>query len=179
VRIVSGSQSALAFVVAIYITFSQAHHAGVGLIALGSYALLLAISNVVTSAISDRGIGLIEVIPGAVVSLITGVLSFMIFAGGRNLATGFHSLTTAWSLLTASFLIYLAAREGFKTSAGRDQLISGVLSATLALILLVAPLSQIATVGFFGAYLALMAVHLGIAAASPTEPASGHDKKAD
>jgi uncharacterized membrane protein HdeD (DUF308 family) len=52
------------------------------------------------------------------------------------------------------------------TPSGKDYLMSAVFALVLGLLFLAVPLDEVSAVGFFGAYLALSGVHLGIAAAS-------------
>jgi len=59
-----------------------------------------------------------------------------------------------------------AFRVGRTTNRGRELLISGGLSTAFGVLFAAVQLAELDTVGFFGAYLILSAVHLGIAAAS-------------
>jgi uncharacterized membrane protein HdeD (DUF308 family) len=49
----------------------------------------------------------------------------------------------------------------------REHLITAGLALVLGLLFLVTPMDAVSSVGFFGAYLVLSSVHLGIAAFSP------------
>jgi uncharacterized membrane protein HdeD (DUF308 family) len=82
--------------------------------------------------------------------------------------TAFIGLVTVWGLVSGAFELYLARRASLKTSHGREFLMSAILSAVLGLLFLVAPLDIVSAVGFFGAYLIVSGVQLGVAAATPS-----------
>jgi len=84
-----------------------------------------------------------------------------------NARIAFIGLITVWGLVAGAFELYLARRSGFSTTVGRDYLLSATLSIVLGLLFLVAPLDIVSAVGFFGAYLVISGVQLGVAAASP------------
>jgi hypothetical protein len=81
----------------------------------------------------------------------------------------FVYLVTGWGLIAGAFEMYLARRSGFATRFGKDSLISASLSLLVGLLFLAVPLDIISAVGFFGAYLVLSAVHLGISATTPSK----------
>ena len=110
--------------------------------------------------------------PLTVVSLLIGVFSLMALSLDSNLSTdgaqtAFIGLVTVWGLVAGAFEMYLARRASFKTTSGREYLMSAILSAVLGLLFLVAPLDIVSAVGFFGAYLIVSGVQLGVAAATP------------
>jgi len=81
--------------------------------------------------------------------------------------TLFLSVVAFWASIAGIYELYLAWRAGLAERAGRDLLISSVLTFGLALLFLVGNLDIVSAVGFFGAYLILLGVHWGIAAAGP------------
>jgi hypothetical protein len=81
----------------------------------------------------------------------------------------FIYLVTGWGLVAGAFELYLARRQGFRTRTGKDALINAGLSLLLGMLFLLAPLDIVSAVGFFGAYLVLSAIHLAIAAATPSK----------
>jgi len=174
-RIVSAVQSAISFGVGAYITFSQSHSASVGLLALGLFGVGYGILNIASSAIWGRGLVAIEAVPITVIAIIIGGLSLAVRFSEKTVATAnlladFILLVTAWGIIVGAFQVYLARRAGFKTSAGRDQLISAGLSIAFGVLFLVVPLNAVWAVGLFSAYLLISGVHLGIIAASPVSP---------
>lgn len=167
-QIVFALRAAISFAVGIFITFNQSHSAATGLLALGIFGIGYALLNAVASGIWAKGIFSVENFPLTLSALIVGVLAVLVPADDLT-AQGlvFVYLVTGWGLVTGSFELYLARREGFASRFGKDSLINGLLSIALGLLFLIAPLDIVSAVGFFGAYLALSAIHLGISALTP------------
>jgi uncharacterized membrane protein HdeD (DUF308 family) len=65
--------------------------------------------------------------------------------------------------------LYLARKAGLATRSGKDSLINAVLSLGIGMLFLIVPLDIVSAVGFFGAYLVLSGVHLGISATTPAK----------
>jgi hypothetical protein len=101
------------------------------------------------------------------VALLIGI--FALSAANDELA--FKFLVTGWAIIAGAFELYQSRRAGFRTTAGRDLLINACFSLLLAVLFLLAPLDIVSQVGFFGAYLMMSGVHIGIAAASPAAKA--------
>jgi hypothetical protein len=165
-------RAAISLAVGLFITFSQSHAATIGLLALAIFSLGFAVVNGVSSAIWGKGLVAIEAMPLTVVSLLIGVFSLMALSLNSNLSidaaqTAFIGLVTVWGLVAGAFEMYLARRASFKTTNGREYLMSAILSAVLGMLFLVAPLDIVSAVGFFGAYLIISGVQLGVAAATP------------
>lgn len=107
-------------------------------------------------------------LPLAIASLVSMVLALVALTQEPDLLLALYwSVVGLWATLVALYDLYLAQRAGFSERAGRDYLISSVLTFGLALLFLVANLDAVSAVGFFGAYLILIGVHWGIAAAGP------------
>ena len=154
--------------VGLFITFSQSHSAAIGLIALAIFSLAFAATNAIGSAVWGKGLVAIEAIPLTIVSLLAGIFALMVPGQDEaNARVAFIGLITVWGLVAGAFELYLARRAGFATTIGRDYLLSSTLSIVLGLLFLVAPLDIVSAVGFFGAYLVISGVQLGVAAASP------------
>jgi uncharacterized membrane protein HdeD (DUF308 family) len=166
-------RAAVSLAVGFFITFSQSHAASIGLLALAIFSIAFAITNAVASAIWGKGLAAIEAMPLTLVSLLIGIFSLMALSLDSNLSnqgaqTAFIGLVTVWGLVSGAFELYLARRASLKTSHGREFLMSAILSAVLGLLFLVAPLDIVSAVGFFGAYLIVSGVQLGVAAATPS-----------
>jgi hypothetical protein len=102
--------------------------------------------------------------------LIVGLAALLVPATDPDAsALVFVYLVTGWGLIAGAFEMYLARRAGFATRFGKDSLISASLSLLVGLLFLAVPLDIISAVGFFGAYLVLSAVHLGISATTPSK----------
>jgi len=162
-------RAAVSLGVGLFITFSQLHNATIGLLALAIFSLGFAITNSLGSIVWGKGLVAIEAMPLTVVSLLVGVFALMAMSS-ESAQTAFIGLVTVWGLVSGAFELYLARRASIKSTEGREFLMSAILSATLGLLFLVAPLDIVSAVGFFGAYLIVSGVQLGVAAATPSSP---------
>lgn len=160
-------RAAVSLGVGLFITFSQLHNATIGLLALAIFSLGFAITNSLGSIVWGKGLVAIEAMPLTVVSLLVGVFALMAMSS-ESAQTAFIGLVTVWGLVSGAFELYLARRASIKSTEGREFLMSAILSATLGLLFLVAPLDIVSAVGFFGAYLIVSGVQLGVAAATPS-----------
>lgn len=148
--------------VGLFITFSQAHGPDIGLITFLIYALLLTLGFVFLSRIE------VSQLPLGIAAGVSAVLAGVALTQtGDGLLALYLSVVGFWATITAIYELYLARRAGWSERAGRDFLISSILTFGLALLFLVANLDSVSAVGFFGAYLILIGVHWGIAAAGP------------
>lgn len=130
--------------VGLFVTFWQAHHAAVGLVALAIFTILYGLRTL---------FGAPKYFPIALIALITAFIS----AGSlqENSNATFILLVAIWG-----------AAQAATDFINRD-VISAVLASVLALLFALVPLDIVSAVGFFGAYLIVSGVHLGIAAYSP------------
>ena len=160
-------RAAVSLGVGLFITFSQLHNATIGLLALAIFSLGFAITNSLGSIVWGKGLVAIEAMPLTVVSLLVGVFALMAMSG-ESAQTAFIGLVTVWGLVSGAFELYLARRASIKSTEGREFLMSAILSATLGLLFLVAPLDIVSAGCFFGAYLIVSGVQLGVAAATPS-----------
>ena len=160
---------ALIFVaVGLFITFTQSHSAPTGLFALAIFGIGLAVANIATTIWEKRNYLSVESLPLTLISLAVGLLAALIpQADPTAQALAFVYLVASWAVITGALELYLANRSGFRTRAGKDGLITAVLGLALGLLFLIAPLDIVSAVGFFGAYLVICGVHLGIAALTP------------
>ena len=167
-RIVLASRALIALGIGIYITFNQSHSAQAGLVALGIFGIGFALLNTASSVMFAKRLSAIETMPMSVMALLIGLFAFLVSANSPfTHKASFVALVTAWGLVSAAFELYLARRQGFKTQMGRDTLLSALLDLLLALLFLTLPMKSVEAVGFFGAYLVLAGVHVGISAATP------------
>lgn len=130
--------------VGLFVTFWQAHHAAVGLVALAIFTILYGLRTL---------FGAPKYFPIALIALITAFISASSLQESSN-AT-FILLVAIWG-----------AAQAATDFINRD-VISAVLASLLALLFALVPLDIVSAVGFFGAYLIVSGVHLGIAAYSP------------
>ena len=169
-KFVFAARAAISFGVGIFITFNQSHSAATGLLALAIFGIGFALLNGVASAVWGKGIFSLENFLLTIAALIVGVTALLVPTGDLQAAAlVFVFLVAGWGLIAGGFETYLARRTGISTRSGKDNLISAVLSLGVGLLFLIAPLDIVSAVGFFGAYLVLSAVHLGISAATPSK----------
>ena len=169
-KFILAARAAISFGAGIYITFNQSHSAATGLLALAIFGLGYAVLNGVGSAVWGKGLFSLENFPLTLAALIVGLAALLVPATDPEApALVFVYLVTGWGLIAGAFEMYLARRSGFATRFGKDSLISASLSLLVGLLFLAVPLEIISAVGFFGAYLVLSAVHLGISATTPSK----------
>jgi hypothetical protein len=169
-----GARAILCLSIGIVITFTQSHDSGVGLIALAVFGLGFAALTTISSFAAKDKLSTIESVPITIVALIIGALALLVQT--QNSAAGvdtFIALVTGWGLISGAFELFLARRAGFGSVAGRDNLITSILSLALGILFLIAPLDIVSAVGFFGAYLVVIGVHLGISATTPAKKGKG------
>ena len=166
-RYQQGFRAAISFAIGVFITFMQAHGPDVGLITLSAFGLVLGLGGGALLFFKPHGLDPLQQLPMAVLAVLVGMFAGLAFFNEAGQLAAFLALVSAWGLISGAFELYLSRRSGFKTAAGRDYLISAVFALLLGALFLVVPLDSVSAVGFFGAYLALSGVHLGIAASSP------------
>jgi len=130
--------------VGLFVAFWQAHHSAVGLTALAVFTLLYGLRTM---------FGAPKYFPIALIALITAFVAATSFE--VNSDATFVLLVAIWGIAQAS--IDLINRDS----------ISAALAFALALLFALVPMDIVSAVGFFGAYLLVSGVHLGIAAYSP------------
>ncbi len=155
----------------LFITFSQSHAAVIGLTVFAAFALLTGIATLVV----ERKAALKKLLQLSIVKIVAGLLAVIAFVQSGGFSTTQTAANTqlgllltivaGWAIVVGAIEIYLASKEGFSNREGRDFLISAIFSLALAVLFLLVSPDVVSTVGFFGAYLILLGVHWGIAAA--------------
>ena len=154
--------------VAALITFSQAHNSELGLNSLILFGSLYLIASLGTHFLDKRNkimsprLGLPVIAP-----LVVAALAVVALTAGWKQEQSFRWLTALLALGFAVTEIYLARKVGTKTVDGRDAIITAFLSLALLGLFAGFDMGQVPLNGFFGAFHAILAVHLGIAATSP------------
>ncbi|MFM6978139.1 MAG: hypothetical protein ACKOWR_05460 [Micrococcales bacterium] len=130
--------------VGLFVAFWQSHHAAVGLVALAIFTILYGLRTLFGSP---------KYFPIALIALITSFIAAVNLQ--ENSDSTFVLLVAIWGIAQASI----------------DWLNKDAISASLAFLLAAlfafVPMDIVSAVGFFGAYLILSGVHLGIAAYTP------------
>lgn len=165
---VLGVRAIIFVAVGLFITFTQSHSAATGLLALAIFGIGLAVANIAATIWDKINYLSVESLPLSLISLAAGLLAALIPQSDPTAqALAFVYLVSGWAVVSGAIELYLANRSGFRTRAGKDGLITAVLGLALGLLFLIAPLDIVSAVGFFGAYLVICGVHLGIAALTP------------
>ena len=152
-------------VVAIMITFAQIDNVLNSLVLFGSLYLAASLGTTFLDRrykLTSPSVGLPLIAPMVVATLAVAALWLQL-----DTLLAFRILT---ALLMGWFVIseiVVANKVGRKTLQGREAVITAVFSAVMLGLAAGANLREQDLVGFFGSYNALLAVHLGIAAATP------------
>ncbi len=155
----------------LFITFSQSHAAVIGLTVFAAFALLTGITTLVVERTAAKK----KLLPLSIVLIVAALLAVIaiVQSGGFSAAQTASNaqlgllltIVAGWAIVVGAIEIYLASKEGFSNREGRDFLISAIFSLALAVLFLLVSPDVVSTVGFLGAYLILLGVHWGIAAA--------------
>ena len=190
-----------AIIIGLVVTFSADHSSAFGLVVFGAFALASGLILVWGSLqLEDRVLRVVSQLQ-AVVATVAGAAALLMMSSGAG--TLFLILIT-FASITGFLELYLGLRSRGKLPASRDWITVGVLTALLALAVLLVPAdyavpwavndkgmtasgiltSQIIVVGIFGAYAILLGVYLVIGGLSArwaihdepvnTTPATGH-----
>jgi uncharacterized membrane protein HdeD (DUF308 family) len=168
VQKILGVRAAVSIAVGLLITFTQSHSAATGLFSLAIFGIGFAAANLAATIWAKGKYLSVESLPFTVIALIVGLFAaFIPQTEPTAQALAFVYLVAGWAVISGAMELYLANRAGFKTRAGKDGLISGVLGLALGLLFLIAQLDIVSAVGFFGTYLVISGIHLAIAALTP------------
>ena len=156
-------QTAFLFAVGIFITFSQVHNAIIGNLGLMFVALGFATAATI-EVLKTKGTGksngsssLQVIVFGAIAT------AAIVFAAGNDIVS--------FLILVISFAVFNGLLELKKVSIQKESKLSAFIHFGLVAVLGISGaltgLDPVASTGFFGAYAVILAVHLGITAASP------------
>ena len=170
---IQATRALLSIGVGIYITFTQAHGVTTGLIALAIFGIGSAIFSGALAFSFVKGKAIIEHVAYSIVALLAGALAAQTLIEGQDThnqaAQVFNLLVIVWALASGALELYFSRQKDLNKLERRDRLITGYLTLALAALLLAWPIDIVSAVGFFGAYLMITGVHLGIAAATPID----------
>jgi uncharacterized membrane protein HdeD (DUF308 family) len=158
-------RAVVALAAAAVVTFTRdAHTAEFGLIVFGAFALADGLATSVLSLLfASRGLTRTLFVIQGVIGVIAGVLALALMTSGLGL---FLYLVTVWAALTGFLELYNGVRNRSRDAAARDWLITGALTAVLALVLLFVPADAVLAIGLFGAWAVVVGVFQAIGAAS-------------
>jgi len=163
--VVPAARAAVALATGAVITFTRdAHTAAFGLVVFGIFALVDGLATGILSWMfaGRRLTRTLFAVQGAI-GVLAGVFALALSGGGLGL---FLYLVTVWAALTGFLELYNGIRERTRDAAARDWLITGAITAVLALALLFAPADAILAIGLFGAWAVIVGVFQGIGAAT-------------
>lgn len=163
--VVPAVRALVALAAAAVITFTRdAHTATFGLIVFGVFALLDGLATgALTAVLGARGLTRTLFIIQGAVGVVAGVLALSLSGSGLGL---YLYIVTVWAALTGFLELYNGLRSRSTEAAARDWLITGALTAVLALVLLFVPADAVLAIGLFGAWAVIVGVFQGIGAAS-------------
>lgn len=163
--VVPAVRAIIALATAAVVTFTRdAHTAEFGLIVFGVFAVADGLAIAILSGLfAGRGLArTLFVIQGAL-GVIAGVLALALMTSGLGL---YLYLVTVWAALTGFLELYNGLRARSREAAARDWIITGALTAVLAIALLIAPADAVLAIGMFGAWAVIVGVFQAIGAAS-------------
>jgi uncharacterized membrane protein HdeD (DUF308 family) len=161
------------------ITFSLDHSAPLGLTVFGGFALLTGVLTLILvprTLATDRGARLNFLVSG-VVGILAGAAALLFAGAGSAAVPALFLIVIVWALLTGVLELYSGLRVRGRSPFARDWMTIGGLTVLLAVAYLLVPpgmnqqfegpdgvvrslTASIVTVGFFGAYAAILAVLL-------------------
>jgi uncharacterized membrane protein HdeD (DUF308 family) len=172
----------VAALAALAITFSSDHSAGFGLTVFGIFAIAGGAVLIVGGRASlEAGVPRTISIVQGVVTLVVGILAVAFSWAGLSLLL---VVVTTWAAVTGFLELYLGLRNRSRRFAtSKDWIFAGALTAVFAVVTLLIPIdfnqsymgpdnverfltSSIIIVGALGAYAAILAIYLVIAALS-------------
>jgi|GEM_PF-524739 len=163
--VVPAVRAVVALAAGAVITFTRdAHTPMFGLIVFGAFAVLDGLATGVLGGMlaGRRVTRTLFAVQGGIGAL-AGVLALALSASGLGL---FLYLVTVWAALTGILELYNGLRERSRDAAARDWLITGAITAVLALVLLFAPADAVLAIGLFGAWAVVVGVFQAIGAAT-------------
>lgn len=161
--VVPAVRAVVALAAGAVITFTRdAHTPAFGLIVFGAFALIDGLATGILSALfaGRRLTRTLFAVQGGI-GVIAGAVALALSGAGLGL---FLYLVTVWAALTGFLELYNGIRERGRDAAARDWLITGGLTAILALVLLLAPADAVLAIGLFGAWAVIVGVFQGIGA---------------
>lgn len=171
--VVPAARAFAALVLGAAITFTRDNHtAAFGLIAFGLFAVVDGLVVAGLSAfLAPRGVTRILFVVQGVIGVLAGVLALALNGSGLGL---FLYLVTVWAALTGFLELYSGLRNRSRDAAGRDWLITGALTAVLALTFLLIPADAVLAIGLLGAWAVVVGVFQAIGAATLRTAARPH-----
>jgi uncharacterized membrane protein HdeD (DUF308 family) len=164
VRIVTAARAAAAAVLALVIAFTPDHSPTFGLLVFGVFQLVQgAIVGIGVRAGARSRSGRVILLVRAALGVLLGTAALALPYGGLGTLV---LLVTATSLVLGALEVLSGVRREDAGPWSRDAIAVGGLTAVVGLLLSVLPPDAVFLVGLLGAWGAVVAVYLGIAAVS-------------
>ena len=168
--VVSSVRAIILLVTGLVITFTPAHSARFGLVALGILAVVTAaaltlVSLGLSTTNTGRGLHLWQ----ALVSVVVGALALALQGAGMILLLW---ALVFWALLVGVAEIFFGARLARGDALRRDWMTQGAMTVALALVVLFQSADSVAVVGFLGAWAIVQGVYMAIASVALRSPSS-------
>ena len=165
-------RAATAAVVAIAITFIQAHNAIVGLITVLAFS-----TGVLAAEIWEAIAGQDRQVRGTVIRIAAGsvIVSGLVGTSDLFLLTVMSMNVVFFGYAFLVIEIFRAVRVGFKSREGRDHVVVASIHFLMTALFVCSlagfiELGEVPAVGFFGGYAAILAVLWGLRAFDPKQP---------
>lgn len=172
-RLTLGLRAALAGAFAVVVTLSAdglGHMpvdvdaaARVGSIYFGAFEVLQGVAVAVGARATPSNVGRTLVLARAAFGIVLGALAVVLAGAGFGFLL---VIVTVTALLTGVLEVLVGARRQDAGPAARDGVVAGGLTTLVGALLLLLPLTVTSLIGLLAAWAALLAVYLGIAAAS-------------
>jgi uncharacterized membrane protein HdeD (DUF308 family) len=164
VRIVTAARAVAAAALALVITFTPDHSPTFGLLVFGVFEIVQgAIVGIGLRASARSRAGRLILLARAVIGVLIGTAALALPYGGLGTLV---LLVTAGSLVLGALEVLSGLRREDAGPWSRDAIVVGGLTAVVGLLLSVLPPDTVFVVGLLGAWGAVVAVYLGIAAVS-------------
>jgi uncharacterized membrane protein HdeD (DUF308 family) len=171
-------RAVIALIAAAVITFTRdAHTSQFGLVVFGAYAVIEGVLVAVLSlrSLTDPLTRTIFVVQG-VIGVIAGTLALALSTSGLGL---YLFVVSVWAALTGFLELYSGLRNRAKHPASRDWIVTGALTAVLAIVFLLIPSDAVLAIGLFGAWAVVAGVFQAIGGVSlrghANEPSAEHN----
>jgi uncharacterized membrane protein HdeD (DUF308 family) len=156
------------------VTFAPDHSAAIGLSVFGAFAFASGLVLLVASLrVLPKGSARTLFVVQAIVAIVAGILAFVFALSDFQLAFLLY-LVSVFGAVTGALELYTGLRARGEAPA-KDWVAAGGLTAILALVFLLFPLTDLVATGLLGAYGAILGVYLVIAGLSlrwGTKPSS-------
>jgi hypothetical protein len=156
----TAARAFVAAVLAAVVTFSADHTPSFGLVALGVFGIVFGAVSAI--GVPRRGTGPL-LLARAAVFVVGGIVALALVRGDLEVLVG---VETALFLVAGALELIAGLRRGAPAETAGDAIVVGGLELLVGVMLVLLDHDAVFTVGVLGAWAAVVAVYLGIAAVS-------------